>query len=70
MKKSLIAMAVLAASGVASAQSTVTLYGLADVYGWAAIKDQRHHSRRWSVYFHAPRPLLLTAVVSTPAASA
>jgi predicted porin len=32
MKKSLIAMAVLAASGVASAQSTVTLYGLADVY--------------------------------------
>ncbi len=32
MKKSLIALAVLAASGVASAQSTVTLYGLADVY--------------------------------------
>ena len=32
MKKSLIAMAVLAASGVASAQSTVTLYGLADVF--------------------------------------
>ena len=32
MKKSLIAMAVLAASGVVSAQSTVTLYGLADVY--------------------------------------
>jgi predicted porin len=32
MKKSLIAMAVLAASGVASAQSTVTLYGLADAY--------------------------------------
>lgn len=32
MKKSLIAMAVLAASGVASAQSTVTLYGLMDVY--------------------------------------
>ena len=32
MKKSLIAMAVLAASGVASAQSTVTLYGLVDVY--------------------------------------
>jgi predicted porin len=32
MKKSLIAMAVLAASGVASAQSTVTLYGLVDAY--------------------------------------
>ena len=32
MKKNLIALAVLAASGVASAQSTVTLYGLADVY--------------------------------------
>lgn len=32
MKKSLIALAVLAASGVASAQSTVTLYGLADIY--------------------------------------
>lgn len=32
MKKNLIALAVLAASGVASAQSSVTLYGLADVY--------------------------------------
>jgi predicted porin len=32
MKKSLIALAVLAASSVASAQSTVTLYGLVDVY--------------------------------------
>ncbi len=32
MKKTLIAFAVLAASGVASAQSSVTLYGLADVY--------------------------------------
>ena len=35
MKKSIIALAVLAASaasGIASAQSTVTLYGLADVY--------------------------------------
>jgi predicted porin len=32
MKKSLIALAVLAASGVASAQSTVTLYGLVDGY--------------------------------------
>ena len=32
MKKSLITLAVLAASGVASAQSSVTLYGLADIY--------------------------------------
>jgi predicted porin len=32
MKRSLIALAVLATSGVAFAQSTVTLYGLADVY--------------------------------------
>ncbi|CAN5510625.1 porin [soil metagenome] len=32
MKKSFIALAVLAASGVASAQSSVTLYGIADVW--------------------------------------
>ena len=32
MKKNLIAMAVLSAAGVASAQSSVTLYGLADAY--------------------------------------
>lgn len=32
MKKSLIALAVLAASGAAMAQSSVTLYGIADVY--------------------------------------
>jgi predicted porin len=32
MKRSLIALAVLATAGLASAQSTVTLYGLADVY--------------------------------------
>ena len=32
MKKNLIALAVLAASGVASAQSNVTLYGLIDAY--------------------------------------
>ncbi|SDP91948.1 Outer membrane protein (porin) [Rhodoferax sp. OV413] len=32
MKKSLIALAVLAASGAAMAQSTVTLYGIVDVY--------------------------------------
>jgi predicted porin len=40
MKKSLIAMAVLAASGVASAQSTVTLYGLADVY-MGSLKEKK-----------------------------
>ena len=32
MKKSLIALAVLAASGAAMAQSSVTLYGVADVF--------------------------------------
>ena len=32
MKKNLIVLAVLAASGVASAQSNVTLYGLVDAY--------------------------------------
>ncbi|CDS51355.1 Outer membrane porin protein 32 precursor [Polaromonas sp. CG9_12] len=32
MKKNLIALAVLAASGIASAQSSVTLYGLVDAY--------------------------------------
>lgn len=32
MKKNLIALAVLAASGVASAQSSVTVYGIADVW--------------------------------------
>lgn len=35
MKKSLIALAVLAAAGAASAQSSVTLYGLMDVYAGA-----------------------------------
>ncbi|MCZ8255546.1 MAG: porin, partial [Polaromonas sp.] len=32
MKKSLVALAVLAVSGVASAQSTVTIYGLVDAW--------------------------------------
>ena len=32
MKKSLIALAVLAASGAAMAQSAVTLYGIADIW--------------------------------------
>lgn len=39
MKKSLIALAVLAASGVASAQSTVTLYGLIDIHA-ASMKHE------------------------------
>ena len=34
MKKSLVALAVLAASGASFAQSTVTVYGIADIY-WA-----------------------------------
>jgi len=40
MKKSLIAMAVLAASGAAMAQSSVTLYGIADVWVGSVEKDQ------------------------------
>ena len=32
MKKSLIALAVIAASGAAMAQSSVTLYGIVDMY--------------------------------------
>ena len=39
MKKSLIALAVLAVSGIASAQSTVTIYGLLDAYV-GSTKDQ------------------------------
>lgn len=39
MKKNLIALAVLAASGVASAQSSVTLYGAADVWFGSAKAD-------------------------------
>jgi predicted porin len=39
MKKSLVALAVLAASGAAMAQSTVTLYGLADIYFGTIKKD-------------------------------
>lgn len=39
MKKSLIALAVLAASGAAMAQSTVTLYGIVDAYLGSAKTD-------------------------------
>ena len=39
MKKSLIAIAALAAVGAASAQSSVTLYGIVDTgYGWEQTK--------------------------------
>src|SRR5450830_1563961 len=40
MKKTLIALAVLAASGAAMAQSTVTVYGIADVYGRYSTTDK------------------------------
>ena len=40
MKKSLIALAVLAASGAAMAQSSVTLYGIADVFLGSASVDK------------------------------
>ena len=49
MKKSLIALAVLAASGVASAQSTVTLYGLVDIYAGSTKVEQGGASARNSV---------------------
>jgi predicted porin len=39
MKKNLIALAVLAASGVASAQSSLTIYGIADVWFGTAQND-------------------------------
>jgi predicted porin len=39
MKKNLIALAILAASGVASAQSSVTVYGIADVW-FGSTKNQ------------------------------
>jgi predicted porin len=40
MKKSLVALAVLAASGAAMAQSSVTLYGIADVWFGSASVDK------------------------------
>jgi predicted porin len=39
MKKSLVALAVLAASGAAMAQSSVTLYGIADLWFGTANTD-------------------------------
>jgi predicted porin len=41
MKKSLVALAVLAASGAAMAQSTVTMYGLADIF-LAGVKNENN----------------------------
>lgn len=49
MKKSLIALAVLAASGVASAQSTVTIYGLLDTYVGSIKVDDGTSSVRQTV---------------------
>ena len=46
MKKSLIALAVLAASGAAMAQSSVTLYGLADVWFGSEKTEANNTSER------------------------
>ena len=48
MKKSLIALAVLAASGAAMAQSSVTLYGIADVW-FGSLKDETKGTERQTV---------------------
>lgn len=45
MKKSLIALAVLAASGAAMAQSSVTLYGIVDTY-LASVKNENNQASR------------------------
>ena len=46
MKKSLIALAALAAVGAASAQSSVTLYGVIDTnYGWARLTEKNMHQQ-------------------------
>lgn len=50
MKKSLIAIAALAAVGAASAQSSVTLYGLADVYAGQAKTTKIEYSERQEGY--------------------
>lgn len=53
MKKSLVALAVLAASGAVMAQSSVTLYGKADVglrkVTGAATQMQENHASRWGL---------------------
>ena len=43
MKKSLIALAVLAGSGAAMAQSSVTMYGIADVYVGFESRDGQYY---------------------------
>ena len=50
MKKSLIALAALAAVGAASAQSSVTLYGVIDTnYGWARLTKKNMDRRSVTV---------------------
>jgi predicted porin len=52
MKKSLVALAALAAAGVASAQSSVTLFGVVDasISGYSSTaRDQRDGSPTLSV---------------------
>lgn len=50
MKKSLIALAALAAVGAASAQSSVTLYGVIDTnYGWARLTEKNMDQRSRTV---------------------
>ena len=46
MKKSLVALAVLAASGASFAQSSVTVYGLADIWFGATKVDDGMGTRR------------------------
>lgn len=46
MKKSLIALAVLAASGAAMAQSSVTVYGIADIW-FGSVKSQDRNGANW-----------------------
>ena len=57
MKKSLIALAVLAASGVVSAQSTVTLYGLADVY----VGSQKSKTTTAGLTTNSPRQTVINS---------
>ena len=50
MKKSLIALAALAAVGAASAQSSVTLYGVIDTnYGWARLTEKNMNQQSGTV---------------------
>lgn len=53
MKKSLIALAVLAASGAAMAQSSVTLYGIFDI-GYSKATGVKFGQNNGGVSFHTP----------------